>query len=70
MSFGFAPDHISADFERNCAGYLSAAARRIPEMIARLPVPVTPREMAIARAMGWIAAHPAEWDRRRNRRVN
>lgn len=52
----FDPSYMSPEFAVASAGYLSLDPRRLPDMLAALPEPVSARERAVVAAIRWRIA--------------
>jgi hypothetical protein len=57
------PNYVSPDFAIASLGYLSAPARRLNDLLSRLPPPVSRREQAIVSAVEWGVGNGPLWDR-------
>ena len=58
------PNYVSPEFASACAGYTRSPAADLPDMLARLPAPITARERAIYAAIEAGVVNP-HWDRER-----
>jgi hypothetical protein len=55
--FAFDAGYMSPEFALASCGYLSLDPRRLPEMLDRLPAPVSRRERAVVAAIRWRIGH-------------
>jgi hypothetical protein len=61
------PNYVCPQFADASAGYLTAPAKALPVILARLPQPRTVRERAIYDVIEIGIRSPQEWDSRRRR---